>query len=150
MKSHFLVLLAAVAAQAAEFSTGQAARLVIGQRTFTEALQGAQQDLVGGVSGIAYAGDMLFVVDANRVGAAPVNQRVLIFKNLSSAFPKPTDQLSYDRICPVCLGMADVVLGQKDFTSTGIAVTQAGMRAPTGVASDGRVIAVADTDNNRF
>src|SRR5207249_11650439 len=80
MKSIILVLLAAVVAPAAEFSTGQAARLVIGQRTFTEALQGARQDLVGGVSGIAYAGDMLFVVDANRVGAAPVNQRVLIFK----------------------------------------------------------------------
>jgi hypothetical protein len=149
MKSIILVLLAAVVAPAAEFSTGQAARLVIGQRTFTEAMQGAQQDLVGGVSGIAYAGDMLFVVDANRVGAAPVNQRVLIFKSLSTALPKPTDELDYDRICPVCRGMADVVLGQKDFTTTDIAVTQAGMRAPTGVASDGRVIAVADTDNNR-
>src|SRR5882762_2265486 len=92
---------------------------------------------------------MLFVVDANRVGAAPVNQRVLIFKNLSTALPKPTDELIYDRVCPVCLGMADIVLGQKDFTTTDIAVTQAGMRSPTGVASDGRVIAVADTDNNR-
>src|SRR6476469_8941815 len=143
MKSHFLVLLAAAAAPAAEFSTGQAARLVIGQRTFTEALQGATQELVGGVSGVAYAGDMLFVVDANRIGAAPVNQRVLIFKNISGAIPKPTDELVYNRICPVCLGTADVVLGQKDFTSTGIAVTQDGMRAPSGVASDGRVIAVA-------
>src|SRR6266852_13800 len=149
MKSIILVLLAAVVAPAAEFSTGQAARLVIGQRTFTEALQGAKQDLVGGVSGIAYAGDMLFVVDANRVGAAPVNQRVLIFKSLSTALPKPTDELTYDRVCPVCLGMADIVLGQKDFTTTDIALTQSGMRAPTGVASDGRVIAVADTDNNR-
>ena len=149
MKSIILVLLAAVAAPAAEFSTGQAARLVIGQRTFTEALQGADKDLVGGVSGLAYAGDMLFVVDSNRIGAAPVNQRVLIFKNLCGALPKPTDELSYDRICPVCLGTADVVLGQKDFTTTDIALTQNGMRAPTGVASDGRVIAVADTDNNR-
>jgi len=149
MKSIILVLLAAVVAPAAEFSTGQAARLVIGQRTFTEAMQGAQQDLVGGVSGIAYAGDMLLVVDANRIGAAPVNQRVLIFKSLSTALPKPTDELTYDRVCPVCLGMADVVLGQSDFTTTNIAITQAGMRAPTGVASDGRVIAVADTDNNR-
>src|SRR6266704_3257634 len=138
MKSIILVLLAAVVAPAAEFSTGQAARLVIGQRTFTEAMQGAQQDLVGGVSGIAYAGDMLFVVDANRVGAAPVNQRVLIFKSVSSSFPKPTDELFYDRPCPVCLGTADVVLGQPDFTTTNINLTQGGLRSPTGVASDGR------------
>src|SRR5437762_9198618 len=118
MKSIFLVLLAAAAAHAAEFSTGQAARLVIGQRTFTEGLQGADQNLVGGVSGVAYANDMLFVVDSNRIGAAPVNQRVLIYKNLSSALPKPTDELFYDTPCPVCLGRADVVLGQKDFTTT--------------------------------
>src|SRR5262245_48700246 len=149
MKSTILVLLAAAAAHAAEFSTGQAARLVIGQKTFTDANQGADQNLVGGVSGIAYASDMLFVVDANRIGAAPVNQRVLIFKNLGGSLPRPTDELQYDRVCPVCVGMADVVLGQKDFTSTSFAVTQTGMRAPTGVASDGRVIAVADTDNNR-
>src|SRR5258706_15773168 len=142
MKSIILVLLAAVAAHSAEFSTGQAARLVIGQRTFTEAQQGAAQDLVGGVSGIAYAGDMLFVVDSNRIGAAPINQRVLIYKNLSGNLPKPTDELFYTRICPVCLGMADVVLGQKDFTTTNIALTQSGMRATTGVASDVRVVAV--------
>src|SRR5262249_22957852 len=108
MKSTILVLLAAAAAHAAEFSTGQAARLVIGQRTFTDGIQGATQDLVGGVSGVAYADDMLFVVDSNRIGAAPVNQRVLIFKNLSGALPKPTDQLFYNRPCPVCLGTADV------------------------------------------
>ena len=53
MKSNILVLLAAVAAHAAEFSTGQAARLVIGQRTFTDGNQGADQNLVGGVSGLA-------------------------------------------------------------------------------------------------
>jgi len=149
MKSTILVLLAAVAAHAAEFSTGQAARLVIGQRTFTEQNQGADQNLVGGVGGVAYAGDMLFVVDSNRIGAAPVNQRVLIFKNVSSAFPKPTDELFYDRPCPVCLGTADVVLGQPDFTTTNINLTQGGLRSPTGVASDGRFIAAADTDNNR-
>src|SRR4029078_9176310 len=83
MKSILVVLLAAAAAHAAEFSTGQAARLVIGQRTFTEQEPGARVDLLGGVSGLAYAGDMLFVVDSNRVGASPQNQRVLIYKNLS-------------------------------------------------------------------
>src|SRR5204862_8331799 len=67
MKSNILVLLAAVAAHAAEFSTGQAARLVIGQKTFTDANQGADRNLVGGVGGVAYAGNMLFVVDSNRI-----------------------------------------------------------------------------------
>ena len=47
MKSIILVLLAAVAAPAAEFSTGQAARLVIGQRTFTDGAPGADQIQVG-------------------------------------------------------------------------------------------------------
>src|SRR5436309_10350065 len=99
MKSILVVLLAAAAAHAAEFSTGQAARLVIGQRTFTEQAPGAAQDLVGGVSGLAYANDMLFVVDSNRVGASPQNERVLIFKNLSTNFPQPTDDLFFDRPC---------------------------------------------------
>jgi hypothetical protein len=149
MKSISLVLLAAAAASAAQFSTGQAARLVIGQSTFTEGEQGAGQNLLGGVGGVAYAADMLFVADSNRVGAAPVNERVLIFKNLSGNLPQPTDELLYSTRCPVCIGGADIVLGQPDFDSTNIAVTQSGMRTPTAVASDGRVIAVADSDNNR-
>ena len=149
MKSISLVLLAAAAASAAQFSTGQAARLVIGQSTFTEGEQGAGQNLLGGVGGVAYANNMLFVADGNRVGASPVNQRVLIFKNLSGNLPQPTDELFYYTRCPVCIGGADVVLGQPDFTSTNIALTQSGMRTPTAVASDGRVIAVADSDNNR-
>src|SRR5215216_2699389 len=102
MKSIFVFLLAAAAAQAAEFSTGQAARLVIGQRTFTDQIPGpASENLLGGVSGLAIAGDTLFVVDSNRVGASPQNQRVLIYRNVTSALPKQTDELGYDRPCPV-------------------------------------------------
>ena len=150
MKSILVVLLAAVAAHAAEFSTGQAARAVIGQETFTDQIPGpASEKLLGGVSGLAFASDTLFVVDSNRIGASPQNQRVLLFKNVSTTFPKPTDELGYDLKCPVCRGTADVVLGQPDFTKTDIALTRAGMRTPTSVASDGRYIAVADTDNNR-
>src|SRR5262245_14759859 len=104
MKSIYLVLLAAAAAWAAEFTTGQAARLVIGQRTFTEQEPGtagaARPDLLGGVSGLAYATDTLFVVDSNRVGASPQNERVLIYRNLSGKLPKQTDELFYDRPCP--------------------------------------------------
>src|SRR5215467_4624288 len=147
MRRIIFVLLVAVAARAAdEFTTGQAARLVIGQRTFTEQEPGARQDLLGGVSGLAYAADMLFVVDSNRVGAAPQNQRVMIFKNLSGTLPRPTDEIGYDRPCPVCRGSADTVLGQVDFSKTDIALTQKGLRTPTSVASDGRIVAVSDTD----
>jgi len=150
MKSILVVLLAAAAAQAAEFSTGQAARLVIGQRTFTDQIPGpASENLLGGVSGLAFANDTLFVVDSNRVGASPQNQRVLLYKNVSGSLPKQTDELGYDRPCPVCRGTADIVLGQPDFNKTDIALTQRGLRTPTSVASDGRYIAVADTDNNR-
>jgi uncharacterized protein (TIGR03437 family) len=149
MKSTILVLLVAAAAPAAEFVTGQAARAVIGQSTFTEDAQGADQNLVGGVGGVAYANNMLFVADANRVGAAPVNQRVLIFKNLSNFLPQPTDQLAYTSVCPVCVGNADVVLGQPDFTTTNTNLSQSGLRTPSAVATDGTVIAVADSDNNR-
>jgi uncharacterized protein (TIGR03437 family) len=149
MKSISLVLLAVAAASAADFTTGQAARLVIGQSTFTQGDQGAGQNLIGAVGGVAYAGDMLFVADSNRVGASPLNERVLIFKNLSSNLPQPTDELFYYTRCPVCIGGANVVLGQPDFTSTNIGVTQSAMRTPTAVASDGHVLAVADSDNNR-
>jgi len=149
MKCIFGVLLAAWAALAADFRTGQAARLVIGQTTFTRQEPGASQVLVGGVSGLAYVNDMLFVADANRVGAEPFNNRVLIFKDLSGALPKPTDELFYTKRCPVCVGEASVVIGQPDFSKTDIALTQAGLRRPTAVATDGRVLAVADTDNNR-
>ena len=148
MKRTILVLLAA-SAYAAEFVTGQAARAVIGQRTFTDGSQGADQNLIGGVGGVAYANNMLFVADGNRVGAAPVNQRVLIFKNVSGFLPQPTDVLQYTTPCPVCVGNADVVLGQPDFTTTNTAVSQTSFRTPSAVASDGTVIAVADSDNNR-
>ena len=52
--------------------------------------------------------------------------------------------------CGVCRGQASLVLGQPDFISSDNALTPTGMRNPTGVATDGKVLAVADTDNNRI
>lgn len=155
MKYFCIILVAAHACLAADFRTGQAARLVIGQPTFTRQDTGATNMLIGAASGIAFANNTLFVADANRYGAAPVNNRVLIFKNIASILPKPTDQLtagastSVNPSCPACIGVADVVLGQTDFNKTDVALTQAGLRLPTSVASDGTALAVADTDNNR-
>lgn len=162
MRYFALFLVAAGLCFAAEFRTGQAARLVIGQRNFTAQdyvepdsntpnQTKASRELVGGVSGLAFAADTLFVVDANRVAASPQNNRVLLYKNASIQFPDPRAPFSQEggKRCPACVGLPDVVLGQPDFEKTDIAVTQSGMRQPTAVASDGRYVAVADTNNNR-
>ncbi len=155
MKCFCVILVAAHACLAADFRTGQAARLVIGQPTFTRQDTGASNTLIGAASGIAFANNTLFVADANRYGAAPVNNRVLIFKNIAATLPKPSDQLtsvsatSINPSCPACVGVADIVLGQTDFNKSDVALTQAGLRLPTSVASDGVALAVADTDNNR-
>jgi uncharacterized protein (TIGR03437 family) len=140
-----------MAAPAVDFTTGQAARLVIGQATFTAQYPGADQNLVGGVSGLAYANNMLFVADSNRIGAIPINHRVLIFQNISGQLPKPTDELFYTTKCPACLGQANVVLGQPDFITTteNIAADPTTLRLPTAVASDGIHLVVADTNHNR-
>ncbi len=134
---------------AADFITGQAARLVIGQRTFTSQSPEFSDAVLGGVSGLAYANNMLVVADSNRVGALSDNNRVLIFRNLSGMLPAPTDELPQGERCPVCTGVAEVVVGQADFATTDPGLTQTGLRQPTAVATDGRVLAVADTDNNR-
>src|SRR5208283_4140410 len=145
----FLVSAAAVFAQ--NFVSGQAARAVIGQTTFTAADPNSSNAVIGAASGIAYANNTLFVVDDNRLGATPENNRVLIFQNLSSMLPAPTSQLAYNTTCPVCVGTASVVLGQPDFTTTTINFTpsQSNLRQPTAVASDGVHLVVADTNHNR-
>ncbi len=150
----FLVLFPALAS-AADFTTGQAARMVIGQTTFTasQSTGTASASLLGAVGGIAYANDTLFVVDGNRVQATPVQNRVLIYRNISGFARRPTDDIQQGGRCPVCAGpdtkSADVVLGQPDFVQTATSLTAAGFRTPTAIATDGNVLVVTDTDNNR-
>ena len=120
----FFAALSLVSAQ--DLFPGQAARLVIGQKTFTAQDSGADRNLLGGASGIAYANGMLFVADANRFGASPQNHRVLIYRNLGRDLPPVTKEFAVDDSirCPACGGgspafsAADVVLGQPDFTKT--------------------------------
>lgn len=143
-----LYSLCASVSLAASFMTGQGARLVIGQKTFTEQEAGVSRTLLGGVGGLAYANGKLFVTDANRVGLTPINHRVLIFD--TTRFPKPLDEIPpYISRCPVCVGEAEVVIGQKDFTSRDFKIAADGLRLPTAVATDGTILAVADTQNNR-
>lgn len=161
-----IVSLAAVLALVAGISvladsvwvTHQAARLVIGQTNFTEQDPESSRTVLGGAGGIAIAADRLFVADGNRVGATPLNHRVLIYNDLGGFVPAPDREPRQDGTCPACVGVPDVVVGQPDFetllpsNSTDIDAefdTRDGMRNPTAVASDGRVLAVADTDNNR-
>jgi uncharacterized protein (TIGR03437 family) len=152
MKGISVFILLAASGFAADFTTGQAARAVIGQLSFTAADPNSSNAVIGGASGIAYAANRLFVADANRIGAAPSNHRVLIFNNISGILPQPTDQLQYNSRCPICVGTASVVLGQPDFTTNteNIAPTQTNMRQPTAVASDGVHLVVADTNHNRL
>jgi len=128
--------------------THQAARLVVGQTSFTRQNPNPSQISLGGVGGVAVAGNRLFVADGNRVGAVPVANRVLIYENLSSIIPVPEATLPQDGDCPACVGSANVVLGQPNFTAIDPGRGN-GMRAPSGIASDGQVLAVADTNNNR-
>ena len=128
--------------------TNQAARLVIGQPFFTRQAPLSSRETIGGVGGVAWGGDILVIADGNRVGSRPVNNRVLIYRNVGSFLPKPEDELPLGAVCPACVGLPDVVLGQPDF-DTFVPNVENGMQNPTGAATDGTRIAVADTDNNR-
>jgi uncharacterized protein (TIGR03437 family) len=151
MKCISIFLLGAAALCAADFTTGQAARLVMGQTTFTSQDSNSSDIILGAASGIAYAADTLFVADSNRVGASPSNHRVLLYQNLSGMLPQPNDPLTYSTKCPVCVGHATLVLGQPDFTTTTLSfvASSATLRLPTAVASDGVHLVVGDTDHNR-
>jgi hypothetical protein len=149
MKCLGLLFAAAGFACAADFVTGQAARVVIGQETFTAQQPGANQSLLGAVSGVAYANNTLLVVDGSRVQASPQNNRVLIYKNLDTKVPDPLASLTQTDRCPVCGAAADVVIGQPDFQKVDFGLSRQTMRTPTAVATDGRYVVIADTDNNR-
>ncbi len=145
----FAVVCASGQTTTSRFSTGQAARLVLGQTNFTKGDFGASNTLLGSPSGLAFVNGTLWVVDANRLSAQPNNHRVLGFTDTASyptALQDPTIEGSF---CGVCRGTASVVLGQPDFTSAVNTLTARGMRTPNGVASDGKILVVADTDNNR-
>ena len=148
-KTCALLSLCACLGLAADFVTGQGARLVIGQSTFTAQQPGTSDILLGAVGGIAYANGILFAADANRTGMIPVNNRVLEFP--TKDFPGPLDTIRpFIARCAVCVGKASVVLGQPDFVSNTNSISQTGLRLPTAVATDGTILAVADTANNRI
>jgi uncharacterized protein (TIGR03437 family) len=158
-----LSLFSVFSVSAQNFTTGQAARAVIGQQVFTGGTATASQVILGGASGIAYANGTLFVADDNVISAVPHDQRVLLFNTglIPSASTDLTSLSSYSPgNCNLCGFPAYLSLGQSSWTppdtttdqGTAIfdsALTNTGMRNPTAVASDGTHLAVADTNNNR-
>ncbi len=148
---HFLLWVASAAiALPAEFYSGQAARLLIGQRNFTAQEPAAAIDVLGGVGGLAFANNMLFVADSNQVGSEPFNHRVLIFRNLDQIALPVNALVPQGTRCPACRGEASTVLGQSDFNTNELRpASSSNLRNPTAVASDGQRLAVADTANNR-
>lgn len=151
-----LTLFAAMAlsgpATAQQFATGQAARLAIGQSPMVSADPGASDVLLGSLNGVAYAANTLIVADSNRVGAEPNNNRVLIYRDLDQQVIGLREMFPQDdKRCPACIGKATTVLGQTGFDKVTFpqAVAQNTVNRPLGVAYNGRLLAVADTDNNR-
>lgn len=142
---------------AADFINGQAARAEWGQFNFTQGLNSTQQYILGGASGLAYANGVLYVADSNRLGATPLNNRVMMFD--TTAMPGLKDDL-YTRShasasCWLCAFPAFNVLGQANYQSSvpgriDVPTSSGGsMNSPIAVGTDGRILAVADTDNNR-
>ncbi|MGI9075349.1 MAG: FG-GAP-like repeat-containing protein [Bryobacteraceae bacterium] len=152
-KAGFLFLLSAFLLKAQSFTNGQAARAEIGQLSFTYANSVPGRQIIGGASGLAYADGMLFVADSNRVGALPQNNRVLMFN--TGQIPLPDADVAalkpFNPHCYLCGYPAQNVLGQPNFsTATAVSpVTAQTMLTATAVATDGHILAVADTDNNR-
>lgn len=117
------------------FTTGMSASVVIGQSVFTSIAtnQGgsAAANTLNNPVGIATDGTRLFIADSQ-------NNRVLIYNTI------PTSNNA----------SADVVIGQTNFSNTspnqgGLADANT-LRQPTGVATDGTRLFIADYSNNRI
>jgi uncharacterized protein (TIGR03437 family) len=172
---HVLILACALAAaaQPAEFVNGQAARAVVGQLNFTTASASPAQYQVGAVGGLAFANGTLYVADSsplgatiedfnNTNGAEPVTvyNRVLFFNANNIPGPYAPTLPSSDPGCGLCGYSAFNVLGQPNYSSdapdypvptgqTYGSPTNSNLRAAAGVATDGHILAVADSGNNR-
>ena len=134
-----------------QWVTNQSARLVIGQESFTRQNPVSSRSVLGAAQSVAFAANTLFVADGNRLGALPVNNRILVYENVTGFVPLPQDVPPQNSGCPACIGIPDVVLGQPHFDSTEPSDLPEvpGLNNATAVHSDGVRLAVADTNNNR-
>jgi len=120
--------------------TGQAASVLIGQKSYSDITFGSTPERWGAVSGIAIAGNRLIVADSSYL-APPNNNRVLIYNDLAALKRRPPQS---------DLPNADIVLGQDrpDTSTPGTSATR--MNQPVGVATDGTRLFVAEWGNNRI
>ncbi len=165
----FLFSLLTTTLQAQNFINGQAARAVLGQTVFTTGDSNPNQTILGGASGLAYdpVRGRLYVADSNRIGSFPQDHRVLVFDThkIPEAHVDLTTvpDLAAQTSCYLCGFSAEISLGQPSFLPTDTTnVTPAfdpGLSADpskpqfngaTAVATNGTILAVADTDNNRI
>ncbi len=163
----FLLSVGLVAPAGAQtgFQNFQAARGVIGQPIFAGGVYAISQSTVGGAQGVAATSNRVFVADGNTLSILPQNNRVLIFD--STQIPTPTADLTglqppappaVNIRCVLCNFSAINVLGEPDYVTpnpgagiapTVVPPTATNMYSPTAVASDGKILVVADTNYNR-
>jgi len=109
----------------------QPADVVIGQSNFTSSSANAGGTTAANTLSfpidLALVGGRLYVVDR-------LNQRVLIYNSLPATNFKN----------------ADLVLGQPNFTSNGVADSATGMRGPQDVSSDGAHLFVSNWNGNKI
>jgi len=107
-------------------SDGARANFVLGQPDFATITTGVSQTYLGGPQALSVDNGKFFVTDTD-------NSRILIYNAAPTSGP----------------GSADVVVGQADFVSNGIATTASGLSSPeTSYAALDKLV-VADSDNNR-
>jgi uncharacterized protein (TIGR03437 family) len=161
-----VILFSAFTVQAQTYTNGQAARAVFGQTNFTAANNNPSQTILGAASGLAFYNGILYVADSTRAAAVPNDSRIVAFP--VARIPGLHDNLLNDNLansdCFLCGFPASFSLGQTTWSPpaanttcpTGVTApcfligrSQTALANATGVATDGRYFAVADTDNNR-
>jgi hypothetical protein len=113
----------------AELTTGMDADVVLGQPNFNQNIANN-----GGVSASSFNYTYQALSDGNRLFVTDYsNNRVLIWNRIPTANRTP----------------ADIVLGQPNFTTNAVGLSQSRMNRPWQVHSDGRRLCVTDYHNRR-
>ncbi len=126
----FLVVSLVFPPSSSAYYNNMSASVVVGQPDFTSSGTGLSVSALNGPDSIIIVNNRLFVVDNG-------NNRVLIWNNI------PTQNNT----------LADVVLGQPNFTSSTAnngGVSASTLNGPAGVYSDGTKLYVADSNNRRI
>jgi hypothetical protein len=121
-----LAVLALLASPASALESGMEAEAVIGQPGFTSFAAGAGRTGLGSPQASLVVGSRFYLCDQD-------NNRVLIWNKIPVRTGEPPD----------------AVIGQTDFSGAAGGTTRSTMNQPSGLASDGRRLAVCDTNNNR-